>query len=353
MRDRGGPVAAVSSLALVIILVGACSTSSPVESGTTPATDVSSAAGTGRYKIGKPYQIKGIWYYPKVDYDYDEVGIASWYGPGFHGEMTANGEIYDMNAMTAAHKTLPMPSIVRVTNLENGRTVRLRVNDRGPFVGERIIDVSRRAAQMLGFYGAGTARVRVQIEAEESRQIAAAMTGQPTMVGNAALPTSVYAPPAAAAAGDGPQAPTDVAVAADSHVDDAAPQLASIGETAVANPQPAGWEERAPAASPAVVMAEPLPPLSRETPQRAVAVSGQGRGAHFVQAGAFADPANVARAHSALTKLGPVEVKPVSVDGRQLMRVRVGPLASADAAEDVLVATIRLGFPASRVVVER
>jgi rare lipoprotein A len=353
MRDGGGPVAAVSSLAFVMILVSACSTSPPDGSGTTPATEVSSAAGMGRYKVGKPYQINGIWYYPKVDYEYDEVGIASWYGPGFHGEMTANGEIYDMNAMTAAHKTLPMPSIVRVTNLENGRTVKLRVNDRGPFVGERIIDVSRRAAQMLGFYGAGTARVRVQIEAEESRQIAAAMTGQPTMVGNAAMPAaSIYASPAAAAAGDEPQAPKDVAVAAESNADDAAPQLASIGETAVANPQRAASEGSAPA-SPAAVMAEPLPAPSPEAPQRAVGASGKGRGAHFVQAGAFADPANVARAQSTLTKLGPVEVKPVSVDGRQLMRVRVGPLASADAAEDVLVATVRLGFPASRVVVEK
>ena len=98
----------------------------------------------GKYKIGKPYQSKGIWYYPKVDYSYDRTGIASWYGPGFHGKKTANGEIYDQNGLTAAHKTLPMPSLVQVTNLENGRSLRLKVNDRGPFVHGRIIDVSRR-----------------------------------------------------------------------------------------------------------------------------------------------------------------------------------------------------------------
>lgn len=117
---------------------------------------------SGNYKIGKPYQISGQWYYPHHNPDYDEVGIASWYGPGFHGNKTANGEIYDQNALTAAHPTLPMPVLVRVTNLENGRSLVLRVNDRGPFVGGRIIDVSRRAAERLGFWRQGTAWVRVK-----------------------------------------------------------------------------------------------------------------------------------------------------------------------------------------------
>ena len=96
----------------------------------------------GRYKVGTPYQIKNVWYYPKVEYDYDETGIASWYGPNFHQKLTANGEIFDQNAITAAHRTLPMPSIVRVTNLENGRSLIVRINDRGPFAHGRIIDLS-------------------------------------------------------------------------------------------------------------------------------------------------------------------------------------------------------------------
>ncbi|NJO56597.1 MAG: septal ring lytic transglycosylase RlpA family protein, partial [Rhodospirillales bacterium] len=129
------------------------------------------------YKVGNPYQIKGLWYYPAIDYDYVEEGVASWYGPGFHGKTTANGETYDQNDMTAAHRTLPMPSIVTVTNLENGRSLKLRINDRGPFAYDRIIDVSRRGAQLLGFHRAGTTRVRVEIDAEESRQMALAMTG--------------------------------------------------------------------------------------------------------------------------------------------------------------------------------
>ena len=91
----------------------------------------------GRYKVGDPYQINGVWYYPKVDYDYRETGIASWYGPKFDGGQTANGEVFDMNGISAAHRTLPLPSIVRVTNLENGRSLKVRVNDRGPFARGR------------------------------------------------------------------------------------------------------------------------------------------------------------------------------------------------------------------------
>ena len=125
----------------------------------TPVGGVPSPAGV--YKVGQPYQINGTWYYPREQPDYDETGIASWYGTPFYGQHTANGEIYDANALTAAHRTLPMPVNVRVTNLENGRSLVVRVNDRGPFARGRIIDVSARAAQLLGFYGNGTAKVRV------------------------------------------------------------------------------------------------------------------------------------------------------------------------------------------------
>lgn len=119
------------------------------------------AAG-GIYKIGTPYQIEGQWYYPQEDATYDNEGIASWYGPKFHGRRTANGEIFDMNLLTAAHPTLPMPIRAKVTNLENGKSVIVRVNDRGPFAKDREIDMSRRAAEVLGFRDKGTARVRVQ-----------------------------------------------------------------------------------------------------------------------------------------------------------------------------------------------
>ena len=119
------------------------------------------AAG-GIYKVGKPYKIAGEWYYPRENTKYDNIGIASWYGPKFQGRRTANGEIFDMNLLTAAHPTLPMPVMVQVTNLENGRSMKLRVNDRGPFKKNREIDLSRRAAEILGFKDKGTARVRVK-----------------------------------------------------------------------------------------------------------------------------------------------------------------------------------------------
>ena len=110
----------------------------------------------------RPYQIRGRWYHPVDDPRYEEVGLASWYGAQFHGRPTATGERFDMNAMTAAHKTLPLPGLVEVTNLENGRTVVLRVNDRGPFVDARIIDLSRAAARELGLLERGVGRVRVR-----------------------------------------------------------------------------------------------------------------------------------------------------------------------------------------------
>jgi len=117
----------------------------------------------GVRKTGNPYRVAGQWYYPmQAAGAYDETGVASWYGRDFHGKDTANGERYDMHALSAAHKTLPMPTLVRVTNLENGRAVVVRVNDRGPFVKSRLIDLSYAAARELGFDTQGTARVRVQ-----------------------------------------------------------------------------------------------------------------------------------------------------------------------------------------------
>ncbi len=115
----------------------------------------------GHFKIGNPYQIEDKWYYPKVDLDYNEIGIASWYGPKFHRKKTANGEIFKKHHLTAAHPTLPIPSIVKVKNLENGKTIKVRINDRGPFKKDRIIDMSEYAAKKLGFENQGTAKVNV------------------------------------------------------------------------------------------------------------------------------------------------------------------------------------------------
>jgi rare lipoprotein A len=130
---------------------------SEVRANPAPRTKVASG-----YKVGKPYRIGANWYVPREDPTYDQTGRGSWYGADFHGRKTANGELYDMNAMTAAHTTLPLPSYVDVTNVANGKTVRVRVNDRGPYVAGRIIDMSRAAARELGYEGQGTAQLRVR-----------------------------------------------------------------------------------------------------------------------------------------------------------------------------------------------
>jgi len=149
--------------------------------------------GGGYYKLGRPYMVGGRWYTPREQPGYDAVGIASWYGDDFHGRKTANGEIYDMNRLTAAHPTLPLPTYAYVTNLENGRTVLVRVNDRGPYVNNRVIDMSRAAADALGMRGKGLGRVRVRyagrapMNGDDSRE-RNFLASQPSLLASAPAP---------------------------------------------------------------------------------------------------------------------------------------------------------------------
>ena len=137
--------------------------------------------GGGTYRVGKPYVIAGRTYVPEENTEYRSEGVASWYGDDFHGRLTANGEVYDMHSISAAHPTLPMPSYVRVTNLANKRSIVVRVNDRGPYAADRIIDLSVKAAQLLGFHGRGLAKVRVEyvgrapLEGSDDRQLLATL----------------------------------------------------------------------------------------------------------------------------------------------------------------------------------
>src|SRR5712672_4681733 len=142
--------------------------------------------GGGTYRVGKPYTVGGQVYVPEEDTSYREEGLASWYGDDFHGRLTANGEVFDMGSLTAAHPTLPMPCYARVTNLGNGKSLIVRVNDRGPYHGNRLVDVSNRAAELLEFKGNGVARVRVEyvarapLEGSDDRQLMATLrTGEP------------------------------------------------------------------------------------------------------------------------------------------------------------------------------
>ncbi len=154
MMPRMGTVRLWGAMLLLLVLA-ACSTGGSRDGQPLPQT-------TGVYKLGNPYVVNGRRYRPQFDPAYEAVGIASWYGKAFHGRRTANGEIFDRNRLTAAHPTLPLPSLVEVTNLETGRRLVVRVNDRGPFVGDRLIDLSEAAARELGFRNKGLARVRVR-----------------------------------------------------------------------------------------------------------------------------------------------------------------------------------------------
>ena len=274
-------------------------------------------AGRPMYKVGAPYQIGGVWYYPAVDYNYDETGVASWYGEAFDQQYTANGEIFDLNQLTAAHRTLPMPSVVQVTNLENGRSLQLRVNDRGPFARGRIVDVSRRAAQLLGFETGGTALVRVRILKDESIEVAelAKRNG-----------------------GD-----TNVLVAD-------APSVATVESTA---PKPTLRTAPPPPATPINAVRSPvvvaaLPSLSEKV--NVVPVKSSGR--IFVQAGAFSLRENAQRLQLRIASLGTAQVMTASVNGTEMYRVRLGPLPSVEQADRMLTRVVGSGYPEARIVVD-
>ena len=283
----------------------------------------------GTYKVGQPYQIEGAWYYPAIDYNYQETGIASWYGSKFHGRSTANGETYDMNDLTAAHRTLPMPSYVRVTNLENGRTINLRVNDRGPFARGRILDASRRAAQLLGFERQGTARIRIAILADESRALADRLQGKQEKKELAAIETPIK---------------VDRLPQPDVRVETLPPPQGA--SAAPAPPEPVnGVRITKPAPQPRPRNADLNPTLGE------VEYGAPTPTAIFVQAGAFSQfhNANVVRAR--LSRIGPVKVYQILIEGRDLFRVRVGPLSSVEEADQILDRVIGTGYSDARIIV--
>ncbi|MDX2277160.1 MAG: septal ring lytic transglycosylase RlpA family protein [Hyphomonadaceae bacterium] len=243
-------------------------------------------------RVGPPYQANGRWYVPTAEPGYEQTGVASWYGPQFHGQRTASGEVFDQEALTAAHPTLPIPSLVQVTNLENGREIIVRVNDRGPFIGERLIDLSRRSAEVLGFEQQGQAQVRVRY------------------LGPAPRPMS--------AEGAAPVQPAPVAAGI-------APQAGPMQLTR----EPAGEQYvEAPSAPPAPAYAAPAP------------VSG----GYFVQIGAFSDLSNAHRVRETVSTAGPVNVDTRQTASGELFRVRMGPFLSREEAEAARMQVADLGY---------
>ncbi len=330
--------------------------------------------GGGVYMVGKPYQIGGIWYTPREDPSYNRVGRASWYGELFHGRRTANGEIYDMDRLSAASPVLPLPVYVQVTNLENGRTIVVRVNDRGPYANDRILDLSRRSAEVLGFRASGTALVRVKylgraplsgddryeqkfLASQSFMQVAA----KGSRKGKAARADIASLPPENPENLDTPwknaapaQPAEEVAHRASLQAkpDQAAQgQASSYGWTVVAAPKeaeaipfdaPLSWQTSprgAEKAQPSATGALPQFPSPA--------------GSFLIQAGSFKNRENADRARGVLSPIGPVELAETGAAGNVYFRVRIGPFADRGAAEAALSKVAEAGYQGATIIAKK
>jgi len=295
----------------------------------------------GTYKVGRPYTIDGITYVPTEEFNHTETGVASWYGPGFHGRATANGERYDQHDRTAAHRTLQMPSMVRVTNLENGRSTIVRINDRGPFSRNRVIDLSRAAASDLDMMRNGTANVRIeQLSAESHTVKEVAQGGGGPMDQKAALERLA----ANRKSGNVPVM-TASATAAPPPEPAPAPPPATVQASWPTNP-------RAPAVPTTPVAAGAGAGGTGPTVTSLVSTASLGGGSFYVQTGAFSNVANAERQRSSIASYGTSEISQGSAAGRDVYRVRIGPYTTADAAGLVADRLKRSGYGDVRVVAD-
>ena len=314
-----------------------------------------SVAQSGTYKIGKPYKIDGITYTPQETFTLTETGVASWYGPGFHGKSTANGERYDQSDRTAAHRTLQMPAVVRVTNLDNGLSTVVRVNDRGPFARSRVIDLSRTAAQEIDMIGKGTARVRIDQLSTESTTVKEIALGgggpaeqQQALAQLASGKRAPAASPAPAPA-PVPAAPPPQGMVAQQAVYEPPPAPPAPAQTVQASP-PRGNGTPFPAPQSASGAVPPtIASLSTAAPAPQPASGASG---FFVQVGAFSTQENAERQRGAVRSYGNPEVSQRSANGRDVYRVRLGPYTTSDAAGIVADRLKRSGYGDARVVAD-
>jgi len=353
---------------------------------------VTACGGPGKLpgtKVGKPYVINGESYYPSYDPSYDKTGTASWYGPGFHGKYTASGEVYDQNDLTAAHPTLPMPSLVRVTNLENGKSLVVRINDRGPFKANRLIDLSKKSARTLGIHS--LAQVRVQFleqetqnyiamaKAEGSRIIPMAeyhrrVSGEVQVAAQSDSTDTNAVPAPMMTVGQNDIAPGGAPVVesnpAESKVKIATPRLfvqeARADEIAEMLPRQAPEEETAgtdnddifqPDSSQAMqpqkpVQPEPIQPkplAEQPLDNGAPVAAAESFGDYTIQAGVFSSEENVHKLVEKLQPIGETLVDQVEMGGRTLWRVRLGGFVEKNYASEVLE-QVRAIVPDAKVV---
>lgn len=302
------------------------------------------AANQGNFKVGNPYKIDGRWYYPREEYDREETGLISWYGPGFDGKKTANGERFDSSELTAAHRTLQMPSLVRVTNLENGRSLIVRVNDRGPYKRGRVMDVSERAAELLGFKTQGTTKAKLQVLKEESFKLAqAARSGVSTKGYEVAMNNQAGRYP-----GPGGVVPTPYPPAQSVYVPASYESAGVSPVTRETLTAPGGGSVPVTTALPGHLRGGQFypDPVVSEYPVTPSAI--------YVQAGAFGNYNNALRHRDHLQGyFTSAEIYPVhAADGRTLHRVRIGPVPDVSEADEVLARIVHEGFPEAIIVVE-
>lgn len=305
----------------------------------------------GTFKVGKPYLVEGTWYYPKEQYEYTETGIASYYGPGFHGRRTANGEVFDAGEMTAAHRTLQMPSLVRVTNLDNGRSAIVRVNDRGPYKRGRVIDVSTKAAEVLGFRNIGTAKVRLDLLSQESMQIAAAARSGLTTKGyEVAANNGTYAIQSGPIYTD-----TGGYQVASNNTPGPMQDYPVNGETASLQPVAQEKVEAIAAPSPSTGLTSVVPghtrygefypdPVVTEVPIKPTGI--------YIQTGAFASQQNAQNLEAKMKVYGPTRVVQAVVNFRQFYRVRIGPIADVATADALLDRVVKSGHKEAILIVD-
>ncbi len=332
---------AASRSLVVLLLAGAslaaCATPQPRYASRRPGPGEMSRPtphipGDGRYKVGDPYQVAGVWYVPKEQPNYDETGVASWYGDAFNMQPTANGEIFDMNAISAAHTTLPLPSIVEVTNLDNGRKLKVRVNDRGPFVGGRVIDLSRAAAHELGYDNQGLARVRV-------RYVGPATLEQP----NTGLRYASAGPAK-------PLYPVRQDPYAASSYPRATAPAASPALPAYSPPIPQAPIAVSQSNLPPVTGSE-LPALHRPPVAAPIAIASAASGGLYrVQAGAFSDRENARKVANSLGMTGQTSIEPIERNGVMFYRVMVPGGADEGQAFALRDRVASLGYADARVI---
>lgn len=320
------------------------------------------------YKLGSAYQIKDVWYTPKEDYSYKETGVAGWYQEE-PGKLTSNGEKYDEEAMTGMHKTLPLPSVVRVTNLENGNVAIVRINERGPYVNNRLIDVSQKAAEMLEFNMVGTTMVKVEILPEESKLLKkqllqnagdvflseeeSIITSNVQESQLSDIPQPLYQPDAGMQViyggendvkNDGHQQKD--AILSGGIVSVTQPPMPIVTAT-VKNAQSILQEGTIEAvkAGPNAFKTEEV--SSMNSPRLIAPISG-----YYVQAGAFSNPDNAAKLKTALEQFGPVQIYEGQVADVVLSRVRMGPLETRQSAEELLKKIQNGGFNHAQIIYE-